>query len=549
MLSCQPSAGSRSCDSKSPAGTSISPPLRQLVDRRLAKLERLLNDSAVSAQVVLSKERHRHQAEIIVHARGDHMLRGRRRRHGLGGRGQRGGREDVEQQAEKLKGKWKSASAERRPPRVRAARASCASPTASRRRRRPAAPSSREAVRGHADRRRAQDALRGEADGPRRRRRALPRPPTEPFLRLLAGRDRRLALLFERPDGRSGSSSRRASRRRAARTSAWPTRLPGVTVDAARARHRSPPALDARAAGRARRPRPPSPARYTQKTGLALAGFDEYLQAGRVLVFGESEVRFLEAPRRRHAAGAVAPSFSRGSRASLITGGSTPPDWPDRGRPTAQRAAAAHARCRRRSRYRQADRAARRPAGRRAGSCHGVLMDILGLGVLSSARAASARASARSTWSSAAIAWSPTTSVEVRRRGESILIGTCPELTRHHMEIRGLGLINVQDLFGVASTRTSKRVELVVQLERWEPRREYDRLGLDDDVLRAARRARSPLIRMPVAPGRNLAILVEVAARNQLLRARGHHAARRLAGAPRSALALDRRRRGSGRAA
>jgi HPr kinase/phosphorylase len=82
-------------------------------------------------------------------------------------------------------------------------------------------------------------------------------------------------------------------------------------------------------------------------------------------------------------------------------------------------------------------------------------------------------------------------------------------------------------LFGVASTRTSKRVELVVQLERWEPGREYDRLGLDDaryDVLGVP----IPMIRMPVAPGRNVAILVEVAARNQLLRARGDHAARKL---------------------
>ena len=58
--------------------------------------------------------------------------------------------------------------------------------------------------------------------------------------------------------------------------------------------------------------------------------------------------------------------------------------------------------------------------------------------------------------------------VEVRRRAETILIGTCPELTRHHMELRGLGVINIQDLFGIAATRTSKRVELVVQLERWE---------------------------------------------------------------------------------
>jgi HPr kinase/phosphorylase len=96
------------------------------------------------------------------------------------------------------------------------------------------------------------------------------------------------------------------------------------------------------------------------------------------------------------------------------------------------------------------------------------------------------------------------------------------------MEIRGLGLINVQDLFGVASTRRSKRVELVVQLERWDPTREYDRLGLDEEHHETLG-VRVPMLRMPVAPGRNLAILVEVAARNQLLRSGGLNAARRLA--------------------
>jgi HPr kinase/phosphorylase len=118
--------------------------------------------------------------------------------------------------------------------------------------------------------------------------------------------------------------------------------------------------------------------------------------------------------------------------------------------------------------------------------------------------------------------------VEIRRRSETILIGTCPELTRHHMELRGLGLINVKDLFGIASTRSSKRVELVVQLERWDVSREYERLGIDDDFYELLG-LRVPLIRMPVAPGRSIAILVEVAARNQLLRSRGHHAARALA--------------------
>jgi HPr kinase/phosphorylase len=96
------------------------------------------------------------------------------------------------------------------------------------------------------------------------------------------------------------------------------------------------------------------------------------------------------------------------------------------------------------------------------------------------------------------------------------------------MEVRGLGVINIQDLFGIAATRTTKRIELVVQLERWEPGHDHDRLGLDDASYELLGLG-IPLIRMPVAPGRNLAILVEVAARNQLLRARGHHAARELA--------------------
>jgi HPr kinase/phosphorylase len=108
------------------------------------------------------------------------------------------------------------------------------------------------------------------------------------------------------------------------------------------------------------------------------------------------------------------------------------------------------------------------------------------------------------------------------------LVGDAPDLTRHHMEIRGLGVLNIKDLYGVSSIRTSKRVELAVQLERWEQGKEYDRLGLREEAYPILGLA-LPLIRMPVAPGRNLAILVEVAARNQLLKERGYHAAERFA--------------------
>jgi len=162
------------------------------------------------------------------------------------------------------------------------------------------------------------------------------------------------------------------------------------------------------------------------------------------------------------------------------------------------------------------------------GVVHGVLMDILGLGVLITGDSGIGKSECALDLVVRGHRLVADDAVDLRARAESFLIGTCPELTRHHMEIRGLGLINVQDLFGVASTRRSKRVELVVQLERWDPAREYDRLGLDEAHYESLG-IRVPMIRMPVAPGRNLAILVEVAARNQLLRNGGLNSARRLA--------------------
>jgi HPr kinase/phosphorylase len=94
------------------------------------------------------------------------------------------------------------------------------------------------------------------------------------------------------------------------------------------------------------------------------------------------------------------------------------------------------------------------------------------------------------------------------------------------MELRGLGVLNLKDLYGVSSIRTSQRIELVVQLERWEAGKEYDRLGLREESAAILGLA-VPVARMPVAPGRNIALLVEVAARNQLLREGGYDPARR----------------------
>jgi HPr kinase/phosphorylase len=264
---------------------------------------------------------------------------------------------------------------------------------------------------------------------------------------------------------------------------------------------------------------------YIQKTGLALAGFHEYLQPGRILLFGESEVRFLEsldAAARRHA---LAKCFNSELPCLLVTGGAEiSPDVVSEGDragvpvlrtpvPTAAAIGKLTAMLE--------DRLAHREI------IHGVLVDILGLGVLIVGESGIGKSECALDLVVRGHRLVADDTVEVRRRSESIVIGSCPDITRHHMEVRGLGLINIRDLFGVASTRTSKRVELVVHLERWDRSREYDRLGLDDatyDLIGL----KVPLIKMPVATGRNLAILVEVAARNQLLRMRGINAAREL---------------------
>ena len=265
---------------------------------------------------------------------------------------------------------------------------------------------------------------------------------------------------------------------------------------------------------------------YIQKTGLALAGYDEYLRPGRVLIFGESEIRFLEQLDAIERARNLRRLFGRDFPCVLITMGLDGPvelaaEAERAGVPllrTALTTPVAIARLTTLLEDQMAPREIR----------HGALLDILGLGVLVTGESGIGKSECALDLVGRGHRLVADDTVEIRCRGEAILIGTCPELTRHHVEIRGLGLINVTDLFGVSSTRSSKRVELVVHLERWDEAREYDRLGLDVSTLDILGIA-VPLVVMPVAPGRNLAMLVEVAARNQLLRLRGRHAARELA--------------------
>ncbi len=159
---------------------------------------------------------------------------------------------------------------------------------------------------------------------------------------------------------------------------------------------------------------------------------------------------------------------------------------------------------------------------------HGVLMDVYGIGVLLLGESGTGKSECALDLVTRGHRLVADDVVEVTRESERIIMGRGPARIRHHMEIRGLGIINIRDLFGVAAIRYRKRIELVVLLEAWHPEDEYDRLGLEEQT-HLILGVEIPMLRIPISAGRNIGILVEVAARNHLLKLMGVHAARNFA--------------------
>ncbi len=156
---------------------------------------------------------------------------------------------------------------------------------------------------------------------------------------------------------------------------------------------------------------------------------------------------------------------------------------------------------------------------------HGSMMDILGIGVL--VRGESGVGKSESVLALLERGYSLVSDDVTRFRlveGRE-LIGTSPETTRYHMEVRGLGIINVPAMFGVASVRPEKRLDIIVTLAEWDKVTEVDRIGIDQQQYTILG-IPLPHIIIPVRPGRDLARLIEVAALDQKLKSLGHNAAR-----------------------
>ena len=260
-----------------------------------------------------------------------------------------------------------------------------------------------------------------------------------------------------------------------------------------------------------------------QKPGLAFAGYYAYIKPGRVQIIGESETAYLQtlAPLERRMrfeqiVSLPVPVF-------VITKGIEPfPEFLDLCRehriPILGSPALSSIIIKRISYYLEDHLV---PVTR----LHAVLVEIYGLGVLLIGKSGVGKSESALDLITRGHSLVADDRVTVKRYPSGDLIGYCEHPARHHMELRGLGIINVQDLFGLAAVRERKTLDLVVELEPWEEGKEYERLGLDETVYNILDTP-VPYIRMPVATGRNVASLVEIAARNHVLKLQGHDSAR-----------------------
>jgi HPr kinase/phosphorylase len=261
-----------------------------------------------------------------------------------------------------------------------------------------------------------------------------------------------------------------------------------------------------------------------QKPGLALAGYVQQIHPQRVQVIGTPELSYLRSMTPLAARRAVDRLCSADISCLIVTNGAPVP--------AVLRRAADKYRVpllctplksalfiRAISSWLEEKLAARV-------TVHGVLVQVYGVGILIVGKSGIGKSEAALDLVARGHRFTADDIVEVAEVSPLSLKGRSPNLTQHHMEIHGLGIINVRELFGTLATVDEQPIDLVVELVEWSA--DIDRLGLED-ARHTILNVSLPMIRLPVHPGRNLAMLIEVAARNQMLKARGQHTARQFA--------------------
>lgn len=261
-----------------------------------------------------------------------------------------------------------------------------------------------------------------------------------------------------------------------------------------------------------------------QKPGLALAGYTRFVHQDRVQILGQTELSYLQTLPGTDRVESVQRFLECRVACIAITKGLEPPKElltaADTFRTPLLRTPLRSSECIRKILTYLDDLLAPRC------SMHGVLVDVNGVGVLITGESGIGKSECALDLVERGHRLVADDVVDIRRRGED-LVGQASSLIQHLIEVRGLGILNIAELFGVAATRVHKRIELHIELEEWRSSSSYDRVGLEEkhvDILGVPVRS----LRLPVSPGRHVAGIVEVAARNLLLQLRGHHAAHEL---------------------
>lgn len=160
-------------------------------------------------------------------------------------------------------------------------------------------------------------------------------------------------------------------------------------------------------------------------------------------------------------------------------------------------------------------------------SIHGVLVDVFGEGVLITGESGIGKSEAALELIKRGHRLVTDDVVEIKKVSDETLIGTAPDITRHFIELRGIGIIDVKSLFGVESIKETQGIDMVIKLEEWDKDKEYDRLGLEETYTEILGN-RVVSHNIPIRPGRNLAVIVETAAVNWRQRKMGYNAAQEL---------------------
>ncbi|HEX7251999.1 MAG TPA: HPr(Ser) kinase/phosphatase [Thermoanaerobaculia bacterium] len=263
-----------------------------------------------------------------------------------------------------------------------------------------------------------------------------------------------------------------------------------------------------------------------QRPGLAFAGFLAFIKPGRIQILGESELNYLDTMPSDVRSERIASICALPVAAFVVTKGQRVPE--DLARECRSREVPLLVSQQTTSVVIQSITRILEDELAPSATIHGVLVDVYGMGVLLLGDSGIGKSECALDLIQRGHRLVADDVVEIRKYPNGSLVGRAAEMIRYHMELRGIGIINIKHLFGVSAVRMSKSIELVIELERWDPTKKYDRLGLDGETYSILDRPR-PFLRLPVASGRNIALLIEIAARNELLKTQGYDAAKEFA--------------------